>query len=82
MVTEFERIQNIPPNSAIYLWFEDDLFCQVNCWFALALLQDQVGCQLYLIRLDARSPYAFSVYTSEELKGLFQQQTPKKINPR
>ncbi|MBT7655427.1 MAG: DUF1835 domain-containing protein [Flavobacteriales bacterium] len=80
VVTEFERIQNIPPNSAIYLWFEDDLFCQVNCWFVLALLQDQVGYQLYLIRLDARSPYAFSVYTSEELKGLFQQQTPKEPN--
>ncbi len=46
VVTEFERIQNIPPNSAIYLWFEDDLFCQVNCWLVLALLQDQVGCQL------------------------------------
>ena len=26
-VSEFEKVQSIPPNSEVNLWFEDDLFC-------------------------------------------------------
>lgn len=37
-VVEFEKILNLPDNSEIYLWFENDLFCQVNMWFVLSLL--------------------------------------------
>lgn len=29
-VSEFEKIRAIPENAVINLWFEDDLFCQVN----------------------------------------------------
>ena len=29
-VSEFEKIQTIPPDSDINLWFEDVLFCQVK----------------------------------------------------
>ena len=32
-VPEFLKMQNIPENSEINLWFEDDLFCQVTFWF-------------------------------------------------
>ncbi len=38
VTAEFEKLINLPANSAINLWFEDDLFCQVNMWFALSLL--------------------------------------------
>lgn len=38
-VAEFERIQSIPENASIYLWFERDLFCQVNLWFTLSYLK-------------------------------------------
>lgn len=35
VVTEFEQIRNAPSHSQFNLWFEYDLFCQVNLWFVL-----------------------------------------------
>jgi hypothetical protein len=37
-VPEFEKTMNIPDGAEVCLWFEDDLFCQTNMWFVLALL--------------------------------------------
>ena len=39
-ISEIERLHSIPEDSEICLWFEDDLFCQVNLWFTLNLLSD------------------------------------------
>lgn len=39
-VSEFEKILNIPEGSEVNLWFEDDLFCQVNLWFCVSLLSN------------------------------------------
>ena len=38
VATEFGRISSIPAGSEVNLWFEDDLFCQVNLWFCASLL--------------------------------------------
>jgi hypothetical protein len=38
VVTEFEKITLIPEGSEVNLWFEEDLFCQVNLWFCVSLL--------------------------------------------
>lgn len=38
VVSEFEKMINIPEGSEVNLWFEDDLFCQVNLWFCISLL--------------------------------------------
>ena len=35
---EFEKILTAPAGSVFYLWFEYDLFCQVNMWFVLSLI--------------------------------------------
>ncbi len=32
---ELQRLATIPPEADINLWFEDDLFCQVNLWFLI-----------------------------------------------
>ena len=40
VVTEFDKILNAPDNSELNLWFEFDLFCQVNMWFVLSLIAD------------------------------------------
>lgn len=37
-VKEFEKLIHLPDNSEVCLWFENDLFCQVNMWFVLSLL--------------------------------------------
>src|SRR5688572_3216796 len=38
VVEEFEKIIKAPDNSGFNLWFEYDLFCQVNMWFVLSIL--------------------------------------------
>ena len=73
IVSEFNKVQKIPNGSEINLWFEDDLFCQVNCWFVCYLLRDRKDCDLYLVRPNNQSPYAFSVYTETELTELYLQ---------
>jgi hypothetical protein len=38
VVKEFEKIINAPDDSEFNLWFEYDLFCQVNMWFVVSLI--------------------------------------------
>lgn len=38
VVKEFEKIWNAPENSEFNLWFEYDLFCQVNMWFVISII--------------------------------------------
>ena len=37
-VKEFEKIIKAPDNSVFNLWFEYDLFCQVNMWFVISII--------------------------------------------
>lgn len=46
---EFEKILNIPDDSEVNLWFEDDLFCQVNMWFCLSLLPKDKDLKIYRV---------------------------------
>lgn len=38
VASEFEKILNAPDDSEFNLWFEYDLFCQVNMWFVISLI--------------------------------------------
>jgi hypothetical protein len=38
VVNEFEKIINAPGNAEFNLWFEYDLFCQVNMWFVISII--------------------------------------------
>ena len=38
VVPEFLKIRSISPDAEVCLWFEHDLFCQVNMWFVMSLL--------------------------------------------
>ncbi|MCB0841143.1 MAG: DUF1835 domain-containing protein, partial [Bacteroidetes bacterium] len=53
VVKEFEKIMNAPDNSEFNLWFEYDLFCQVNMWFVFSIINS----------LPIRKK-VFAVYTS------------------
>lgn len=48
-VSEFEKILNIPESSEVNLWFEDDLFCQVNLWFCVSLLSNTNDLKIYRV---------------------------------
>jgi hypothetical protein len=52
-VKEFEKILNAPGDAEFNLWFEYDLFCQINMWFVLSLIN----------RLPAKKK-VFAVYTT------------------
>ncbi len=49
VVSEFEKIMQIPENSEVNFWFEDDLFCQVNLWFCLTLIPQNRGLKIHRI---------------------------------
>ncbi len=40
VVNELDKLKQIPVNSDIYLWFENDLYCQVNMWFMISLISE------------------------------------------
>jgi hypothetical protein len=52
VVTEFEKIINAAGNSEFNLWFEFDLFCQVNMWFVISIINN--------LRINKK---VFAVYT-------------------
>ena len=67
-VPEITKITNIPADSAIYCWFEDDLFCQANLWFVLHLLsKQQQGYKIYLVRPNLGNEYSFGLMSNNEL---------------
>ncbi|MCW5911160.1 MAG: DUF1835 domain-containing protein [Cyclobacteriaceae bacterium] len=37
---EFKKIMDAPDNSEFNLWFEYDLFCQVNMWFIISIINN------------------------------------------
>lgn len=71
-VPEFEKIINIPVGSEINLWFEEDLFCQVNLWFCVHLLQSKINdCKINLIRPFSFEWRGFGGLSEEDLIEAF-----------
>jgi hypothetical protein len=46
---EYEKILNLSQEQDLYLWFEFDLFCQVNMWFVLSLLMRTARTNVYRV---------------------------------
>ena len=68
VVPEFGQMQALPEHARIYLWFEDDLFCQVNLWFVLYLLsRNDSELAIFLVRPHAQSPYSFGHMDNQAL---------------
>lgn len=67
-VREFKDILNIDEGIDVNLWFEDDLFCQVNFWFVVYLLCiGQKKNRVYLVRSQKHSRYSFGSLSNFEL---------------
>jgi len=79
-VSEFKKIIHLPKKSEVYCWFEDDLFCQVNFWFVLHVLNSFVeGIDLYLVRPNKGNEYCFASMNEKELRLACA--APLKISP-
>lgn len=73
VLPEFEKISSLSAPHKIYLWFEFDLFCQVNFWFTLNLIRSiNLEHQIYWVRPNTKDWKGFGVYSPERLKDLWQ----------
>ncbi len=54
VVSEFEKLRNLSEGAEVNLWFEYELFCQVNMWFCLSLLQNKQA-EIYRVAPVVRS---------------------------
>lgn len=76
-VGEFEKIQCIPDGATINLWFEDDLFCQVNFWFIVSLITTSLPPgPLYLIRPEKHTQFGFAGLNESDLQAVYQNKSP------
>ncbi|RKE04521.1 DUF1835 domain-containing protein [Marinifilum flexuosum] len=65
---ELKKILEINEKDEVNLWFEDDLFCQVNFWFCLNLLFENGKNQnIFLVRPNKGNEYNFGRMNQEEL---------------
>ena len=72
--SEFQKMRQIQKKSVICLWFERDVFCQVNLWFvAWVIKQYMKQAHVYLVEPGLKSPYAFNGLTAAELQDVFEQ---------
>jgi hypothetical protein len=83
VVKEFEKIMDAPPNSEFNLWFEYDLFCQVNMWFVISIINSlSIKKKVYAVytsHLDITSKQfwnGFGQANSSELAICFADKTP------
>ena len=70
VAAEFEKLLDLPASAEIDLWFEYELFCQVNMWFCLWLLRD-TSARIYriapIVQRKDRVWFGFGDLTSEDL---------------
>lgn len=78
VVKEFEEITNAPDSAVFNLWFEYDLFCQVNMWFVLSVINGLPGDKTVFIVLtshvDKNSKHfwnGFGAASSNDLKACY-----------
>jgi len=72
-VPEFKKIQNITDDVDINLWFEEDLFCQVNFWFTINLLsKSEKNNSIYLIKPEKHNQYGFGGLDESQLVSIYE----------
>lgn len=73
-VSQIEAITKLSSEDTVFLWFEEDLFCQVNFWFCLHILLRFTSVQeLYLVKPDEGNPYSFASCSRAQLRERFNQ---------
>jgi len=77
LVSELLYLKNINSNAVIYLWFEEDLFCQVNMWFICHFLFT-IKCknEIKVVRPLSHAPYSFGQHSDEQLLSIYTNTIP------
>lgn len=75
-----ESMQKIPDYAKIYLWFEDDLFCQANMWFLIDWLSQNNTFRFYrvfpIIKSSDERWKGFGNSNAKDLKTSLQNAVP------
>jgi gamma-glutamylcyclotransferase (GGCT)/AIG2-like uncharacterized protein YtfP len=78
--SEFQKMRQIQKKSVICLWFERDVFCQVNLWFVAWVIKQYVKqAHVYLVEPGLKSPYAFNGLKATDLHDVFEHRI--RLNP-
>lgn len=78
-LSQMKALDQIPHSAPLYLWFEEDLFCQVNLWYSLnRLVKNHKIEKLFLVRPPHFTPYSFGGLSAGELYNCFEKATPIK----
>ena len=70
-LSQLRLLESIKPGDNVYLWFEDDLFCLVNLWFAIYYLSKKPNANLYRIFPDTDDVMWTGFAKTKELKTHF-----------
>jgi hypothetical protein len=75
---QIEKLKHVKQDDEVYLWFEDDLFCQVNMWFAVRVLSNVGITNLYRVfpEPDDLQWMGFGKSDATELQQCFLRATP------
>lgn len=80
VIPEITKITEISEGE-INLWFEDDLFCQVNLWFICSLLYTKENITVNLVRPQDSLQYGFGGLDQDQLAKAYIDRIPlSKIN--
>lgn len=82
-VSEFEKINNLPDNSEVCLWFENDLFCQTNMWFVISILAKNPTLKIFrvlpLVENETDLWKGFGIANAEKLEQAYNSRIRFKI---
>lgn len=74
VVSEFQKILAIPNGAEVNLWFEYDLFCQVNFWFCCWLLKEKKNLHIYFVSpFEKVGWWGFAGMSPDNLKKAYQE---------
>jgi len=74
--SQFDAIKLIPESSDVYLWFEDDLFCQCNLWYVVNfILSIPLKANIYLVRPSTDSWLGFGYMSEEQFAQAYKNKT-------
>lgn len=85
VVSEFRKLIAAGNDRDIFLWFENELFCQVNFWFCLYLLKDAASARVHRVAPFGGGDHfrnGFGRMTVSGLRGAFDRKVLLQLEDR
>jgi hypothetical protein len=75
VMSQFRVLEKIRNDDHVFLWFEDDLFCQCNMWFAVDYISNYSQPKFHRVfpKIDAQLWRGFGIAETQDLLQFFQQ---------